>query len=130
MLPWPLLAALLAASPPAEPPEAPMSVTADLLRYQPQLGLLEAEGHVTAESEGITLRADRLTYDRTTGQAVATGNASLASGRSAALAERISVNVFTLESDATRAFFLQKQHVSPEALAAATPEQLRTLGSN
>src|SRR5262245_4540654 len=109
-------------------PEDPMELTADYLSYSVSTGLLTANGNVFIKTARLTLRADHLTYDQQTGEVLARGHASLVSGTSAALAERVRVNVRTMAMEVDEAFFMQKRDIAPPALAAITPEQLRNAG--
>jgi LPS-assembly protein len=107
-----------------------MELNADVLRYSARTAQLSAEGHVLVRTRQLTLHADHLEYDQVTGEAVAFGNASMIAGTTAALAERVHINVRTLESSVENAYFLQKRDIDPALLAATTPEQLKKAGKN
>jgi LPS-assembly protein len=72
--------AQLGALTPGEPAgqrNAPIGFTADQVRYERHRTLVVASGHVEAWQNDLVLRADRVTFDRTTGVATAVGNVTL-----------------------------------------------------
>jgi LPS-assembly protein len=57
--------------------KAPVTFTADRVRYDQQHNLVNASGHVEAWQGEQVLRADQITFNRTTGTVAATGNVVL-----------------------------------------------------
>jgi LPS-assembly protein len=55
----------------------PVTFSADSIEYDKEHNLVIASGHVEAWQNGHVLRADKVTFDRNTGVAAATGNVTL-----------------------------------------------------
>jgi LPS-assembly protein len=57
--------------------EAPVTFSADQVEYERDKSLVRAKGHVEAWQNGVVLRADEVTFNRQTGEAVARGHITL-----------------------------------------------------
>lgn len=129
MLTSTVLALLLLAQAPA-PGSRAVHLRADTAFVHPHAGLVEAEGHVRLQSGSLWMRAEHLTYDRTTGVVVAS-NATLVRGRTAAVADTVRVDLDTHRLTLTNGLLMKKKGASREALLEATsPKAMEALGVN
>lgn len=107
-------------------------LAAEQLLYDPTNQSLVLRGNTLLKTEGLTLRADELTYDQKTERAAARGKVMLvARGGIVAVADEITVDIKSLEATVKGGLFMQKRGVEEAALLAAkTPDELKRLGEN
>jgi len=77
------------------PKKVPVSVKADKLDYDRTNDVYVAAGHVQIEQEGLRLEAERVVLNNRTGEAVAEGNVYLRDKADVVRAERLEININT-----------------------------------
>jgi len=116
------------AGPAARPDE--VTLTADTLRYQTDTQQVSAEGHVVLRGQGITVRADHMTYD-VRARRVEALHAQLIRGDTVGVADRIELDLATDDATLDGGLFLQKQGITVDQLLTAhSAEDLVGAGKN
>ena len=94
-----------------EPKKTPVTVKADKLDYDRTTDVYTAVGNVKIEQEGMLLQADRVVLNNKTGEAVAEGRAFLNQKGDAISAEQLTVNLNTGEANIRKGdIFLEKEN--------------------
>lgn len=96
----------------------PLTLTADMLRYQTDTGRVEADGHVELKGQGVTVRAQHMTYD-TRSRRVTAEHALIVRGETVGVADAVQLDLDTDDATLEGGLFVQKKGVSVDELVQA-----------
>lgn len=110
--------------------DRPFTVEADRLMSQSQLGRYRAEGDVVVRRPGATLFADVVTFDETTGVAIAEGHVTAVEGGSVLTCERIEMKIPELLGGMANGELRIKKSFDPKLADTLSPGALRRHGDD
>lgn len=109
-----------------DPKEATSTVTADYAHYNPN-GDSELEGNVLIDQQGRSVRADKVTIDKSQTYANAQGNVQLAQAGLLAKSDQVNYNLKTQQGDLKNSFYISEQqhaHGHAEEIQRTSPDVL------
>ncbi len=109
-----------------DPKEATSTVTADYAHYNPN-GDSELEGNVLIDQQGRSVRADKVTIDKSQTYANAQGNVQLAQAGLLAKSDQVNYNLKTQQGDLKNSYYISEQqhaHGRADLIQRTSPDVL------
>ena len=104
-------------------------VGADHVQYNTDQHTLRATGHARLRTKRASLKADVVDYDQQTAVAHASGHVVMVTDLTAAVADEVTLNLDTLDTQIEKGLVFQKKGVLPDALRSAdSAEAVEKLG--